>query len=265
MPLFLQFSRRRLQPPAELIAEAGRLGVRAVAITDHDGMYGAVQFAEAAKGTGIKTIFGAELSLGLPGPQNGEPDPHGRHLLVLARDAEGYRRLCAQISKAQLAGGEKGRPVYDLDDLSAAHDGHWAILTGCRKGAVRAGGSPAAELAELVDRFGEANVVVELIDHDQPLDDARDDALYALAGGAGVGVVASNDVHFAAPKDADLAEALAAIRARRSLDDMTSWLPAAGTAYLRWGTEMAARLARFPGMLEATTELGMASPSRSGR
>jgi error-prone DNA polymerase len=244
--------------PAELIAEARRLGVRAMAITDHDGMYGAVQFAEAAKGTGIETIFGAELSLGLPGPQNGEPDPHGRHLLVLARDAEGYRRLCAQISEAQLAGGEKGRPVYDLDDLSAAHDGHWAILTGCRKGAVRAGDSPAAELAELVDRFGRANVMVELIDHDQPLDDARNDALYALAGSTGVGVVASNNVHFAAPKDADLAEALAAIRARRGLDDMASWLPAAGTAYLRSGAEMAARLARFPGVLEATTELGLA-------
>ena len=48
-----------------------------------------------------------------PGGRAGAPDPEGGHLLVLARDPEGYRRLCAVISAAQLAGGEKGRPVYD--------------------------------------------------------------------------------------------------------------------------------------------------------
>src|SRR5260370_16821580 len=72
----------------------------------------------------------------LPGGQGGVPDPVGRHLLVLARDPEGYRRLCQVISAAQLRGGEKGRPVYDRDELAQAHDGHWVILTACRKGAV---------------------------------------------------------------------------------------------------------------------------------
>ena len=66
------------------------------------------------------------------------PDPAGRHLLVLARDPEGYRRLCRVISTAQLAGGEKGLPLYDEPALADAHDGHWVILTGCRKGAVPA-------------------------------------------------------------------------------------------------------------------------------
>ena len=172
--------------PAELVAEAARLGLAALAITDHDGMYGVPQFAQAAArlreqaGPGIGTIFGAELSLGLPPgsggapgpglagpsrppgpaapaaspgtlptalaaspessatPRTGVPDPGGRHLLVLARDPEGYRRLCQVISAAQLAGGEKGRPVYDLESLAQAHGGHWVILTGCRKGAVPA-------------------------------------------------------------------------------------------------------------------------------
>src|SRR5260370_21041909 len=72
----------------------------------------------------------------LPGGQGGVPDPVGRHLLVLARDPEGYRRLCQVISAAQLRGGEKGRPGYDRDELAQAHDGHRVILTGCRKGAV---------------------------------------------------------------------------------------------------------------------------------
>src|SRR5205814_10010507 len=92
--------------PEELAEQAYRLGLNAVAITDHDGFYGVVRFAEAVrelngdngdKDNGnkdeepkLKTVFGAELSLGLPGPQNGEPDPLGRHLLLLARGAEGY-------------------------------------------------------------------------------------------------------------------------------------------------------------------------------
>src|SRR5580700_11917244 len=117
--------------PDELVAEAARLGLEVLALTDHDGMYGVPQFAQAAarlgdRGSKLGTVFGAELSLGLPsGPGGKAPDPAGRHLLVLARDPEGYRRLCAVISAAQLAGGEKGRPVYDPAALAGGHDGHW--------------------------------------------------------------------------------------------------------------------------------------------
>ncbi|TYK42699.1 error-prone DNA polymerase [Actinomadura decatromicini] len=248
--------------PASLVAEAARLGVRTMAITDHDGMYGAVQFAQAAGDAGIGTVFGAELSLGLPGPQTGEPDPAGRHLLVLARGAPGYARLCSSITAAQLAGGRKGRPVYDLDALAGAHGGHWAVLTGCRKGpvpaALEAGGPGAAEreLRDLIAMFGRGNVFVELVDHDQPDDDHRNDVLFELARRVGVDAVASNNVHFAAPgPDARLAQAMAAVRARRGLDDMVGWLPAGGTAHVRSGAEMARRLARFPGVLERTVAL----------
>src|SRR4029077_15562296 len=94
-------------------AGAARLGLEVLALTDHDGMYGVPQFAQAAArlagqgGPKLGTVFGAELSTGLPASQNGVPDPEGRHLLILARDAEGYRRLCAVISAAQLAGGRR--------------------------------------------------------------------------------------------------------------------------------------------------------------
>jgi error-prone DNA polymerase len=236
--------------PRELIDEAIRLGVEAVAVTDHDGMYGAVQLKEAAKGTDVGTIFGAELTLDLPAKQ-GEPDPGGSHLLVLARDVEGYGRLSGAITRAQLAGGEKGRPLYDLADLANAHDGHWAVLTGCRKSLAHTDGG----LRTLIEMFGRENVYAELIDHDQPLDDARNDALYDLAGREGIGVIASNNVHYAGPDDASLAEALAAVRARRGLDDMVSWLPATGTAHIRSAAEMRARMARFPGVVERTVEL----------
>ena len=94
--------------PEELAEEAERLGLHALAITDHDGFYGIVRFAEAAESLQLKTVFGAELSLELPGPQNGEPDPAGAHLLVLARGEEGYHRLAGAITSAQLSGAEKG-------------------------------------------------------------------------------------------------------------------------------------------------------------
>ena len=253
--------------PSELVTEAARLGLEVLALTDHDGMYGVPQFAQAAarlrdQGVKLGTVFGAELSIGLPTGPGGAPDPQGRHLLVLARDPEGYRRLCAVISAAQLAGGEKGRPVYDPAALAGAHDGHWVVLTGCRKGrvpaALAAGGPEAAwrELGTLTQMFGHENVMVELTCHHDPGDDERNDMLARLAALADLGVVATGNVHFAAPAQARLGQALAAIRARRSLADMDGWLPAAGTAYLRSGQEMAARLLRYPGVLERTVALG---------
>src|SRR5205814_7195932 len=94
--------------PEELAEEAVRLGLTALALTDHDGMYGVVRFAEAAEAVGLGTVFGAELTLGLTRPQNGIADPEGRHLVVLARDPRGYALLCRAVSEAQLAGREKG-------------------------------------------------------------------------------------------------------------------------------------------------------------
>jgi error-prone DNA polymerase len=248
--------------PEQLAEEGARAGLQALAITDHDGFYGVVRFSEAADAIGLPTVFGSELSLGLTKPQAGEADPEGSHLLVLARDPEGYGRLAATISEGQLAGREKGKPDYSGVDWSAVHGGHWLVLTGCRKGAVpgallREGPAAAArELDRLIGWFGRANVAVELWDHGDPLDSARNDALAGMAAKAGVAVVATNNVHYAVPAQQRLATALAAVRARRNLDDMVGWLPPAATAYLRSGDEQARRFARWPGAVEQAAELG---------
>lgn len=248
-------------PPEELIEEAARLGLHGLAITDHDGFYGVVRMAEAAEEfPQLKTIFGAELSLGLDTPQSGVADPRGSHLLVLARGQEGYHRLSGAITAAQLAGAEKGRPIYDLADLTERAGGHWLVLTGCRKGRVRQTlvdeGLPGAqrELTQLVERFGQDNLAVELHHHGNPLDDAHNDALARLAARQGLPVVATGNVHYATPERHRLATALAAVRARRSLDDMDGWLPASGAAHVRSGAEMAAKFARYPGAIERTVE-----------
>jgi len=253
--------------PESLMEEASRLGLHALALTDHDGYYGIARLAEAAAAMAQRdtaagrrptaTVFGAELSLGLRTPQNGIPDPEGTHLLVLARGEEGYHRLALAITTAQLHGREKGRPVYYLEDLARQAGGNWLVLTGCRKGAVRQAlstGTEAAgtELDRLVALFGSENVAVELFDHGDPLDSDYNDALYELAVERGLRVVATGNVHYATPAQHPLHTALSAVRARRSLDELDGWLPASGGAYLRSGAEMAARFARYPGAVENT-------------
>src|SRR4051794_19574875 len=110
--------------PEELAEEAARLGLQALALTDHNGFYGVVRFARAASGFNLKTIFGSELSLGLSRPQNGVADPEGMHLVVLARNPQGYAGLARIISEAHLRGKEKGRPVFIFDELADAHGGN---------------------------------------------------------------------------------------------------------------------------------------------
>ena len=249
--------------PEELVEQAARLGLDAIALTDHDGMYGVVRFAEAAAELGVATVFGTELSLGLSAPQNGVADPEGAHLLLLARDPAGYRALCRVVSAAQLRGQEKGRPVYDLDEIVAETAGHVLALTGCRKGAVRRaweeGGDPAKELRRLTEWFGPDGVAVELTHHGLPTDSERNDALAGLARDAGLPTIASTAAHYATPDRFPLATALAAVRARRSLDEIDGWLPPAATGHLRSGAEMAARFdARYPGAVARAAEFGRA-------
>jgi error-prone DNA polymerase len=252
--------------PEELVEEAIQLGLEALALTDHDGFYGVARMAEVAdvhhrEGNDLGTVFGAELSLGLTKPQNGVADPEGSHLLVLARGQEGYHRLAGAITHAQLEGAEKGKPSYDLEDLAARAGGEWFVLTGCRKGLVRqalasgGGEAAAAELDRLVALFGRDHLAVELYDHGYPTDTTHNDVLADLARAAGLPVVATNNVHYATPRRRRLASALAAVRARRSLDEMDGWLPACGTAYLRSGAEMAALFRRYDKAVARTVEL----------
>ncbi len=251
--------------PEALLEEATRLGLNALALTDHDGFYGIVRLAEVAEKYDIKTVFGAELSLGLRKPQNGEADPEGSHLLVLAKGEEGYHRLAGAITAAQLIGAEKGRPVYDIRDLARRADGNWTILTGCRKGWVRQalvrGGVvngaklAAAEVDRLCELFGAENVVVELFDHGDPLASTHNDVLAALAASRGLKIVATGNVHYATPDEHRLAGALAAVRARRSLDEIDGWLPASSGSHLRSGAEMTRLFARYPGAVANTVEI----------
>ncbi|MGB3708003.1 error-prone DNA polymerase [Gordonia sp. (in: high G+C Gram-positive bacteria)] len=231
--------------PESMVEEGQRLGLRGLALTDHDGFYGVVRFAEAAREFGMPTVFGAELSLQRDAARAGAVDPPGEHLLVLARRDEGYRRLSRVIADAHMSGGEKGLLRYDLTVIAEhAATGHWQILTGCRKGSVRRaldrGGRRAADtaLGELIDRFGASNVAVELSPGTGSDDDERTAILASLAALHRVPTVATTGAHFAAPQNGRLATAMAAVRARTDMATIDGWLPGVGGAHLRSGDEM---------------------------
>ncbi|MCM3662063.1 error-prone DNA polymerase [Georgenia satyanarayanai] len=247
--------------PEELAVEAHRLGLSALAVTDHDGLYGVVRFAEAARRIGLPAVIGAELTLGSAERATGQMDPPGTHLLALARGPQGYRSLSRAIAEAHLATGEKGRSDYRLPALAEAADGQWLVLTGCRKGAVRraleTGGPGAARTAldELTSLFGRDNVAVEITDTGDPLDSARNDALAELAAAARLPLVATGAVHCARPADQPLADVLAAIRARATLEEIDGWRPATA-AHLRSPAEMVAIHARHPQAVTTAADLG---------
>ena len=257
--------------PDELVAEAVRLGLDALALTDRDGFYGVVRFAEAAQDAGLPTVFGAELTLDLPGSSR-RPGPilpadrreQSRSVVVLARDAAGYAALGTLISRAHMAG-RKGQPRLPAEtflEAAAAHRDRWAILTGAHGGAVPSAlvehgpRAAAAELDRLIGAAGAGNVFVELWDHGDPLDSHRNDALAELGVRRGVQPVCANAVRYATPADRRLADALAAVGDRRGLDDHDGWLGAWGGAHLRSGAEQARRFARYPGVVEAAARLG---------
>ena len=246
--------------PEELVVEATRLGLSGLALCDHHGLYGVVRFSEAARALGLASVFGSELTLDAQDDRVGVSDPSGDHLVVLARSPEGYAQLSRMLALALLERGEKGAPRFDLDTVtSAAHE--WLVLTGCRKGpltrALMAEGPRAAgrALARLIERFGRDNVAVEIWDHGSPDDVARNDVLAELAVRANVKVVATNNVHYATPRDFPRASVLAAIRARQSLEEMEGWQSASPLAHLRSDAEQRRRFARWPGVVDTAGEL----------
>ncbi|MFC7457964.1 error-prone DNA polymerase [Brachybacterium sp. GCM10030267] len=278
--------------PEDMVEQAARLGLGAITLVDHDGLPGAVRFARTAGEQGIATVFGAELTLGLePGseaasatpvtsaPRTGISDPDGEHLLVLVRDTDGYRQLSAAIARAHLDSGEKGTPRYRLAELSrAAREGHWQILTGCRKGSVTRAVAPhlevgdlegaaqaAAEaIARLLELFGAGNVAVELVAGGGG---AADELHDALAQGArlvreshgldeiSLPLVATTNAHYARPVDKHVADTHAALRAGVPLAEADPYL-SSRPAHLRSGEEMVQLLPRYPRAISAAARLG---------
>src|SRR5437588_9121315 len=151
-------------PPDRLLRRARDLGMSALALTDHHGLYGVVRFIHAARAHGIKPIIGVEIRLRTEGPEAAVANPH---LLLLAKDRVGYANLCRIVTRAQLD--YQDDPQITLSDL-AEHAGGLIALSGCRRGEIpslllsgdRAGAIEAVERYLAV--FGQ-NFWIELEHH----------------------------------------------------------------------------------------------------
>src|SRR5438552_6711119 len=142
--------------PEQLALTASQLGYPALALTDHNGIYGSMAFAQEAKQLGLQAITGAEVTLG-----------DGSHVTLLAETAQGYANLCRLLTEAHLGNADRRDPRLAFASLEARHDG-LIVLSGCRSGLLpavlqRDGRRAARRLAERCRAtFGPERFYVEL-------------------------------------------------------------------------------------------------------
>jgi error-prone DNA polymerase len=197
--------------PEELAVRAAELGYPALALTDHNGVYGSLEFAYAAKHFGVRPITGAEVTLA-----------DGSHVTLLVETPQGYANLCRLLTAAhahtRLPGKEAqppADPALDQHVLAELNDG-LVCLSGCaRHGLAVRNPNGAARLAHV---FGPDRFFVELQRPYERGDARRNSSLRDLAESLGVPTIVTGDVHAHHPRRAQLHDVLVAVRHRTSLD-----------------------------------------------
>ena len=195
----------------EMVGQAADLGYRALALTDHDNLCGAVEFAEACHDAAIQPIIGCEVTMA-----------GGYHLTLLAETRRGYGNLCWLISQAYRE--DRRRPLL-APGLLEGHTEGLIALSGCRQGEVsslldKKSFVEARETASCYrDLFGESNYFLELQQHFVQGDTQRNRRLVDLAQELGVGVVATGNVHYHLRERHRLQDCLVAIKNNTSLDN----------------------------------------------
>ncbi|MCM2271505.1 MAG: error-prone DNA polymerase, partial [candidate division Zixibacteria bacterium] len=231
--------------PDQLVEQAWYLGYQALALTDHSGLYGTVQFHQAARERNIIPIVGAEITT-----------ENGHHLTLLVRDATGYGNLSEMISLAQLAG-KKGEARVTLDNL-AAHAAGLIALSGCDRGEIPSllltGDHRQAETAagQFCDLFGRENFYIELQHHNLPMQERMCGEMDQFGRKLGLPVVATNNVHYANPDGRRLADVLTCIRHHTSLDSAGALLYPNAERYLKSAEQMTYRFRHYRDAIENT-------------
>jgi error-prone DNA polymerase len=210
--------------PEALVKRAADLGYPALALTDHDGLYGAIRFWQAAHKQGIRPLIGAEITVYSAVAEAHLAMEEG-HLTLLAEGQRGYANLCRLISTGQLAG-QKGQPRLTLETLADHADG-LLCLSGCRQGL-----APAAllekdtalarqEAGQLREVFS-GRFWIELQQHSLPTDARLADELFSLAQRLGVPVVATNNVHYAERSGKQLHDVLTCVHHLTTLSEAST-------------------------------------------
>jgi error-prone DNA polymerase len=243
--------------PEEIAARAAELGYPALALTDHDGIYGSLEFAHAAKDLGVRPITGAEVTLsgvgstepssggaGLAGAGAGSG---GTHVTLLVETSRGYANLCRILTEAHAGTRRVGRE--DREPLTPSvgqvfveeHADGLVCLSGCARNGL-AGRDPEAA-TRLARVFGREHFLVELQRPYERGDVRRNTALRDLAEHLGVDTVATGNVHSHAPRRTLLQDTLVAIRCRTSLDGSEEERRGNRESILRTAAEAADRFA----------------------
>jgi error-prone DNA polymerase len=205
--------------PEEIAARAAELGYDAFALTDHDGVYGSLEFAHAAKHFGVRPITGAEVTLAGTGTGSTEPD-QGMHVTLLCESQRGYANLCRILTHAHAGTRVPGKerdllPAETTIDVLEQHAEGLVGLSGCaRHGLGSADPNAAARLA----RAFEGAFYIELQRPYERGDARRNAQLDELARSLRVPTVATGDVHAHHIRRACLQDVLVSIKHRTSLD-----------------------------------------------
>ncbi|MEE9618173.1 MAG: DNA polymerase III subunit alpha, partial [Anaerolineae bacterium] len=238
--------------PEALVARASDLRMPALALTDHDALYGAVRFMLAAREAGIKPILGAEMTLA---NEADDATPSGpAHLTLLVETAEGYANLCRLITLAR-RGQEKSVARLAKRDL-ATHAEGLIGLSGCRRGEIPRllaadKFERAMEIAQGYARvFGPDHFFVELQRHYLRGDNRLLARLVVLATRAGLDVVATGNTHYLHPRQREVHDVLTCIRHHTTLEDAGDLLRPNAEYHLRSPQEMAALFHDIPIALE---------------
>src|SRR6266853_1009296 len=232
--------------PDELLAEAHRLGLPALALTDRNGIYGSLAFAHAAQPLGLQAITGAEVTLS-----------DGAHVVLLAESAQGYTNLCRLLTEAHL-GAERLDPRLPLSSLEARHEG-LIILSGSHRDGLLSrtleteGLRAARELAARCKTvFGPDRFFVEIQRNRVRGDLARSRALIDIAADLKLGVLASGNVHYHVRSLHRLHDVMVAIRHRMTLDGSHRVRNPNSEFYLRPLEEVVALFADCPDAVATT-------------
>ncbi len=245
-----------------LVKRAAELKFPALAMTDHGNLFGAVEFYEACTKHGIKPIIGCEAYIA-PGSRfersgTGIRDTNS-HLVLLAKDEEGYANLMRLVSAGYLEGFYY-KPRIDKE-LLAKHGKGLILLTSCLKGVLNVFltqdqvALARKELDDYVQILGKENVYIELHNHDLALEHKVRPILLQLATDAGLRTVATNDVHYIEQAHADAHDALMAIQTQTTIDDPNRLRYEHAAFYLKSADEMKALFADTPEALASTVEI----------
>ncbi|SJZ32197.1 DNA polymerase III subunit alpha [Selenihalanaerobacter shriftii] len=245
----------------ELVQKAVDYGMPALAITDHGCMYGAIEFYKAAKDAGIKPIIGSEVYVAPRSRFNREPkkDDNPYHLVLLAKNNQGYRNLLKLTSLGYLEGFYY-KPRVDQELLQKYSDG-LICLSGCLAGKVAKG--VLNEQQEQVKNhiisyqkiFGKDNFYLEMQDQGLREEKILNHSLIELSKQLEVPLIATNDVHYLNQDDAQVHDVLLCIQTGKNLNDEDRMEFPNDQFYLKNSEEMAEIFSEIPEAIENTLDI----------